>query len=168
MSTFEIESADSSNDYRISNHSLPPAVELENNFSINFIQTPAYPIKPFNEFSWVSWHPAVTQKSAGYWDAVNMEKSRSGDPPSPQHNSIVPKSYQREGQPCKTENGFSHDRLTMIHRESDDLGKSKMAVLCVPQCWQWLFRLHWTVSSWNIDQQHKYINLQYGWTGTLY
>ena len=93
MSTFEIESADSSNDYRISNHSLPPAVELENNFSINFIQTPAYPIKPFNEFSWVSWHPAVTQKSAGYRDAVNMEKSRSGDPPSPQHNSIVPKSY---------------------------------------------------------------------------
>ena len=34
----------------------------------------------------------------------------------------VSKSYQREGQPRKTENEFSHDRLTMIHRESDDSG----------------------------------------------
>ena len=45
--------------------------------------------------------------------------------------TIVPKSYQREGQPRGTENEFSHDRLTMIHRESDDLGKSKMAVFYV-------------------------------------
>ena len=44
---------------------------------------------------------------------------------------VKPKSCQREGQPCKTENEFSHDRLTVIHRESDDLGKSKMAVFCV-------------------------------------
>ena len=41
---------------------------------------------------------------------------------------IVPKSYQHEGQPRITENEFSHDRLTMIYRESDNLGKSKMAV----------------------------------------
>ena len=45
--------------------------------------------------------------------------------------TIVPKSYQREGQPRGTENEFSHNHLTMIHRESDDLGKSKMAVFCV-------------------------------------
>ena len=31
---------------------------------------------------------------------------------------VVPKSYQREGQPRKTENEFSHD----LHRESDDSG----------------------------------------------
>ena len=34
----------------------------------------------------------------------------------------VSKSYQREGQPRKTENEFSHDCLTMIHRESHDPG----------------------------------------------
>ena len=45
----------------------------------------------------------------------------------------MPKSYQREEQLRKTENEFSHDRLTIIHRESDDLGKSKMAVFCVFQ-----------------------------------
>ena len=44
---------------------------------------------------------------------------------------VVPKSYRREGQPRKTENEFSHDRLTMIHRESHDFGKFKMAVFCV-------------------------------------
>ena len=36
-----------------------------------------------------------------------------------------------KGQPRKTENEFSHDRLTMVHLESDDLGKSKMAVFYV-------------------------------------
>ena len=35
---------------------------------------------------------------------------------------VVTKSYQREGQPRKTENEFSHDHLTTIHRESDDHG----------------------------------------------
>ena len=43
----------------------------------------------------------------------------------------LPHSYQGEGQPRKTENEFSHDAFTMIHRESDDLGKSKVAVFCV-------------------------------------
>ena len=38
---------------------------------------------------------------------------------------VVPKLYQREGQPRKTENEFSHDRLTMIHRQSDDLGNPR-------------------------------------------
>ena len=39
------------------------------------------------------------------------------------------KEAQWEGQPHKTENEFSDDCLAMIH--SDDLGKSKMAVLSV-------------------------------------
>ena len=30
-----------------------------------------------------------------------------------------------KGQPRKTENEFSHDRLTMVHRESDDSGNPR-------------------------------------------
>ena len=45
---------------------------------------------------------------------------------------VVPKSYQREGQPLKTENEFSHDHLTMIHPESDDLGKPSALLLSSP------------------------------------
>ena len=43
----------------------------------------------------------------------------------------APKSYQLDGQLRKTENEFSYDHLMMIHRESDDLGNSKMAVFYV-------------------------------------
>ena len=44
-------------------------------------------------------------------------------------NIVAPKSYQREGQPRKTKNEFSHDSFTII--QSDDLGKSKMPVFYV-------------------------------------